>query len=283
MASKNPQVLAIQKAATAQFGKKASRKKFDWMNEQRVAQGLPPEKKTRGGLAGTYDRNKKVIMPALTIGAGLLTGGLAAPAVVGALKGFDREGKGGIGFDVGKGVRGGLEGAAIGGATQLASGAVRGGLSAMKGGTSMLGGAKSGALGTSTGQRLLQIGGKVKSGVQGALGAGGVDAAAGAPGAAAAAAGAGRAPLNWADYLSLGTGALGAIDAYGRTNAANREAGRQYDAASGMNAEAMKLLPGMTERVGDYSGGPDLSYLSDTDNPYVRKMRRPLAPPAVAL
>jgi hypothetical protein len=72
----------------------------------------------RGGLAGLYDRNKGLIRTASTIGASLLGGPAAGAAVGAAFRGFDRPGRSGIGFDVGQGLRGGLEGYGVGKLTQ---------------------------------------------------------------------------------------------------------------------------------------------------------------------
>jgi hypothetical protein len=77
----------------------------------------------RGGSAGFFDRNKSWLKPAATIGAGLLTGGMGGAVVGGLMRGLDREGKGGIGFDVGQGVRGAVQGYGLGkGAGMLKSG-----------------------------------------------------------------------------------------------------------------------------------------------------------------
>lgn len=66
----------------------------------------------RGGLAGIWDRNKKIIKPLVEVGATFLAGGnpLAGAAAGAAMEGFDRPGKGGVGFDVGRGAVGGLKG-----------------------------------------------------------------------------------------------------------------------------------------------------------------------------
>jgi hypothetical protein len=64
----------------------------------------------RGGLAGFYDRNKGVLQTAAPIAAGFFGGPLAGAAVGAAMRGLDREGKSGIGFDVKQGVAGGLSG-----------------------------------------------------------------------------------------------------------------------------------------------------------------------------
>lgn len=71
------------------------------------------EQRKRGGLAGLYDRNKKIIAPVATGLAGLFNP-LAGAAVGAAFKGMDRPGKSGIGFDVGKGAMGALQGYGMG-------------------------------------------------------------------------------------------------------------------------------------------------------------------------
>ena len=66
----------------------------------------------RGGLAGIYDRNKKLIKTVAPIAAGFIPGvGPAIGAALGAAMGADREGKGYFkGFDAGGAVMGGLSG-----------------------------------------------------------------------------------------------------------------------------------------------------------------------------
>jgi hypothetical protein len=79
--------------------------------------GQPEQKKRkRGGLAGIWDRNKNVIKPLATIGAGLVPGlgPLASAAIGGLMGGLDRPGKGGVGFDVGAGARGAVQGYGMG-------------------------------------------------------------------------------------------------------------------------------------------------------------------------
>lgn len=72
----------------------------------------------RGGVAGIWDRNKQIIKPVVQFTAGYF-GGPGAAAGAGALmEGADRPGKRGVGFDVGAGVRGGIQGYGMG---QLAS------------------------------------------------------------------------------------------------------------------------------------------------------------------
>lgn len=68
----------------------------------------------RGGLAGIWDRNKKIIKPIATLAAGALTGGAGGALVGGLMNGLDREGKGGIGFDLKKGAMGAAQGYGMG-------------------------------------------------------------------------------------------------------------------------------------------------------------------------
>ena len=84
----------------------------------------PKKKRKRGGLAGIWDRNKGIIKPVVSGALGLVPGiGVPLAAGAGALMGgLDREGKGGVGFDVGKGVAGGISGAAAGGTAAWANG-----------------------------------------------------------------------------------------------------------------------------------------------------------------
>lgn len=120
---------------------KARKARFAWRNAERQKLGLGKEKRKRGGVAGTWDRNKDVIVPAGALVLGALTGGLAAPALAAAAaRGLDREGKSGIGFDVGQGIKGAAEGALAGGVGAAGRAAVAG---AQAGG--MAAGAKAGA------------------------------------------------------------------------------------------------------------------------------------------
>lgn len=80
----------------------------------------------RGGLAGLYDRNKGLIRTGATIGASLLGGPLAGAATGAAFRGLDREGKRGIGFDVGQGALGALEGYSMGRGAESAKGLLTG-------------------------------------------------------------------------------------------------------------------------------------------------------------
>jgi hypothetical protein len=70
----------------------------------------------RGGLAGIYDRNKKIIKPVAAGLAGMLGTPALGAAVGAAFGGLDREGKKGIGLDLGGAAKGGLAGYAAGSA-----------------------------------------------------------------------------------------------------------------------------------------------------------------------
>ncbi len=78
--------------------------------------------KKRGGLAGIWDRNKNIIKPLATGVAGALTGGVGAAALGGLMSGLDREGKSGIGIDLGKAAKG----AATGYGTGMAGAGLKG-------------------------------------------------------------------------------------------------------------------------------------------------------------
>lgn len=91
----------------------------------------------RGGLAGIWDRNKQIIKPLATGVAGALTGGAGAAVLGGLMSGLDREGKKGIGFDIGQGVKGAVQGygtgAAGAGVKGLLTGGLKGNMTAMEG------------------------------------------------------------------------------------------------------------------------------------------------------
>jgi hypothetical protein len=79
--------------------------------------GQPEQKKRkRGGLAGIWDRNKNVITPLATGAIGMIPGvGVPLAGAAGAaMRGLDRPGKKGIGFDAGAAARGAVEGAVAG-------------------------------------------------------------------------------------------------------------------------------------------------------------------------
>jgi hypothetical protein len=74
--------------------------------------------KKRGGIAGFYDRNKKIIKPVATGLAGMFGTPALGAAVGAAFGGLDRPGKSGIGLDVMGAAKGGLSGYAAGSAGQ---------------------------------------------------------------------------------------------------------------------------------------------------------------------
>lgn len=85
--------------------------------------GMGPEKRKRGGVAGAYDRNKEWVKPLAQVAAGMTPLGWVGGAALGAgIGGFDREGKGGIGFDTGGALKGGVQGAALGSLGQFGAG-----------------------------------------------------------------------------------------------------------------------------------------------------------------
>ncbi|MFA6167794.1 MAG: hypothetical protein WC700_14330, partial [Gemmatimonadaceae bacterium] len=101
--------------------------------------------KKRGGIAGVYDRNKSAIPAAQTALAMLPGIGPLISAGIGGLRGFDREGEGGIGYDVGTGLKGAATGYAAGMAGNALQGAVGAGMKGAAGGGGLMGGLKAGA------------------------------------------------------------------------------------------------------------------------------------------
>lgn len=98
---------------------KTLEERFAARNAVRAKYGMEPEKKTRGGLAGAYDRNKKLVSAAATT-AGFLMGGPAGAGLArGAVQGLDRPGEGGIGFDVRRGAKGLAEGYGAGSVAKI--------------------------------------------------------------------------------------------------------------------------------------------------------------------
>lgn len=128
--AKDPRVKAIEEEADRRSrldGKTSPKERYAIRAELRAGAGLGKEKKKRGGAAGVWDRNKDVIVPIAAGALGLLTGGIATPALAAAAaRGLDREGKGGIGFDVGNAARGAMEGAAAGSVGKFAGGLMPG-------------------------------------------------------------------------------------------------------------------------------------------------------------
>lgn len=109
---------------------KTLEERFAARNTVRAKYGMAPEQKTRGGIAGAYDRNKGLVKTAATGLAGLFGSPAAATLVGGAIGGLDRPGKGGIGFDVGQAARGAAQGYATGSLGAAVRGAVSPGMAA---------------------------------------------------------------------------------------------------------------------------------------------------------
>ena len=125
----------IEQEANQRFGTGPSKEKFEWRREQQRLAGLDTEGKKRGGVAGAYDRNKKLVSTAATAAGYFFGGPAGAAAARGTIQGFDRPGKSGIGFDVGRGAKGALEGYAAGKVAQFG----QGGLEKLMGGGSSAG------------------------------------------------------------------------------------------------------------------------------------------------
>lgn len=105
-------------------GKSLSRAEVD---KRLAGTGMSNIAKQRGGVAGTYDRNKKIIVPAAEILSAMLPGvGPLVSAGIGAATGFDRPGQGGIGYDLGKGALGAASGYALGKVGDMAGNAIGG-------------------------------------------------------------------------------------------------------------------------------------------------------------
>lgn len=80
MASKDPTIRAIEKAAKAAFPNKSQQaQRFAYRNQLRAQYGLAAEKRQRGGAAGVYDRNKQIANPVLALAAGFAVPFVAAP------------------------------------------------------------------------------------------------------------------------------------------------------------------------------------------------------------
>ena len=95
----------------------------------------PKKKRKRGGIAGLWDRNKNVIAPVVSGALGLVNPGLGMAAGA-AMRGLDRPGKRGIGFDVGQGLRG----AAEGGLATIGARGLQGAMLGAQGGGGLAGG-----------------------------------------------------------------------------------------------------------------------------------------------
>jgi len=77
-----------------------------------------------------WDRNKRPITTAAELTAGYFLGPKAATATGALIRGLDRPGRRGVGFDVGQAARGAMEGYLTGGVGAAARGAVSPGMSA---------------------------------------------------------------------------------------------------------------------------------------------------------
>lgn len=124
----------IEEEANRKFGKGASDEKFEWRQSQQRAAGLAEEKRKRGGVARGWDVGKSWMRPAAEFTAGFFGGPMAATLTGAALRGLDRPGKRGVGFDVGQGVRGAAEGYVVGGLGAAGKGAMPGGQGAIAAG-----------------------------------------------------------------------------------------------------------------------------------------------------
>lgn len=104
-------------------GKSLSRGEVD----QRIAgTGVGNIKHRRGGVAGSWDRNKQWALPAIEFGAAFLPGAgpLVSAGIGAAAKGVDRPGKSGIGFDPKAAAMGGVQGYGMGTLGNMAQGAL---------------------------------------------------------------------------------------------------------------------------------------------------------------
>lgn len=81
-----------------------------------------PRRRRRGGLAGVWDRNKGIIAPVASGLAGALGGPGAGALVGGLMRGLDREGRGGVGFNAGQAVQGAVQGYGAGSLGQMGRG-----------------------------------------------------------------------------------------------------------------------------------------------------------------
>ena len=115
--------------------------------------------KKRGGIAGFYDRNKKIIKPVATGLAGMFGTPALGAAVGAAFGGLDRPGKSGIGLDVMGAAKGGLSGYAAGSAGQsLGKMAGIGKIGGLQSAGSKLGGMFTGGAKAAPGAQALQQG-----------------------------------------------------------------------------------------------------------------------------
>ncbi len=200
----------------------------------------------RGGLAGLWDRNKKVLKP-LASGAGFLFGGPAgAAAVNGAISGFDRPGKRGIGFDVKEGAIGAAKGYAGGRLAQGLGINGGGGMDSLK--SMFSGGARQ------VGQRALQTVGNMPGNAADMLGEATWQAGDGLSRIGNGV----RSVGQWAmkdpkNMLALGQTAMGGLNAYGMAQQ-NNQVNQQMRLEERQNAERERiralLMPYFTSALG---------------------------------
>ena len=76
----------------------------------RKENGYAKQKRKRGGVAGVWDRNKKIIKPVVNATAGAFFGPWGGAASGALMEGLDQEGKAGINFDGKDALKGGLTG-----------------------------------------------------------------------------------------------------------------------------------------------------------------------------
>ena len=208
--------------------------------------------KKRGGVAGVFDRNKKVITPIAEIGAGLL-GGPALAAVTGAaIKGFDRKGQGGVGFDVKDAAHGAVQGGLLGyGAGKVADAVASQGV----GGAIKAGVSKLGSVAKTAGSTLLGGAKELVGGADGKASAG--------------------------DWLKAGISAIPLIQGYNRAQQQERTANTQVGNATAGNAAMADIAKALIARGSAPAAAPDLSTLIDTRNPYAKKLRPMIGAPGV--
>jgi hypothetical protein len=210
--------------------------------------GMSQLGKKRGGVAGVWDRNKKVIVPLASAALGAVTGGVAAPMLLGAAsRGLDRAGKRGIGLDLGQAARGAVEGAASGYVGTKIPGVMSNPSGA---GSTLLGRAKS------VGSTLL----------------GGAKELIGGPDGKA----------STGDWMKAGLSAIPAIQGYNRAKRFEGQANTQLGNATAGNAAMAELARAIIARGSAPAAAPDLSNLTDTQNPYYKKLRPMIGPPGGA-
>lgn len=216
----------------------------------------------RGGLAGVWDRNKKIIKPIATLAAGALTGGVGGAVVGGLMNGLDREGKGGIGFDVGKGAMGAASGYGMG----KIGGALKSGVMSRIGGQAAMKALPSAAPGAMAPSMAAAPSLSAPSAVQGGLDmlkAGGIPKV-----PSSFMGGVGNALRDGKTISALGATAVGGMNAYGQSqqNALarqqmernNRIEDEDREREQAMDPVRARLLAMMLQRL----GGPNIGMAS---------------------